>query len=95
MIGARSGADSQRAYRRYVFSNIASFGDEVDCIARHLAPSAFDASQCRAPRQWSRSVQRPAAAPNFSESRFLHPYSGLQSWRAMRAIDRQFMLAGG
>ncbi|GEM_PF-5983555 len=36
LIGARSGADAQRAYRRYVFFNIASFGDEVRYIARHL-----------------------------------------------------------
>ncbi|MCJ0761595.1 ABC transporter substrate-binding protein [Variovorax terrae] len=36
LIGARSGADSQRGYHRYVFFVIGSFGDEVRHIARHL-----------------------------------------------------------
>lgn len=36
LIGARSGADSQRSYHRYVFFVIGSFGDEVRHIARHL-----------------------------------------------------------
>lgn len=36
LIGARSGADGQRAYRRYTFFNVASFGDEVRYVARHL-----------------------------------------------------------
>jgi branched-chain amino acid transport system substrate-binding protein len=36
LIGARTGADSQRTYRRQVFFNIASFGDEVRHVARHL-----------------------------------------------------------
>lgn len=36
LIGARSGADSQRAYRRFTFFNVATFGDEVRYIARHL-----------------------------------------------------------
>jgi ABC-type branched-subunit amino acid transport system substrate-binding protein len=37
LIGARTGADSQRVYRRHVFFNVASFGDEVRHIAQHLA----------------------------------------------------------
>lgn len=36
LIGARSGADSQRGYRRHTFFNAATFGDEVRYIARHL-----------------------------------------------------------
>lgn len=36
LIGARSGADTQRDYQRFTFFNVATFGDEVRYIARHL-----------------------------------------------------------
>lgn len=36
LIGARSGADSQRGYQRHTFFNVATFGDEMRYIARHL-----------------------------------------------------------
>jgi ABC-type branched-subunit amino acid transport system substrate-binding protein len=37
IIGARSGAESQRSYHRWTFFNLASQADEVAFLARHLA----------------------------------------------------------
>ncbi|MFN7724648.1 MAG: ABC transporter substrate-binding protein [Rubrivivax sp.] len=37
LIGARSGAETQRSYHRWTFFNIASVADEVAFLARHLA----------------------------------------------------------